>query len=153
MCTRTQNRQGTPARSASRMSLAKVPATCVQDARNGDIQDVLVFETSRIIIEPMAGSVLRVGRHHSHAHLPHRLVSPTRPPCQIIRSTYHPVGRQWNRKQTDGTKHLPRGAQHQSGGHSGVQAHGTIEKSHHPELHPSTGSTPRPRRRLTVFYP
>ena len=57
------------------------------------------------------------------------------------------------RQQTDGTKHLPRGAQRQSGGHSGVHAHGKIEKSKHPELHPSTtGSTPRPRRRLTVFY-
>ena len=32
--------------------------------------------------------------------------------------------RQWYRQQTDGTKHLPRGAQRQSGGHSGVQAHG-----------------------------
>ena len=29
-----------------------------------------------------------------------------------------------------------------------------IEKSQHPELHPSTtGSTPRPRRRLAVFHP
>ena len=46
--------------------------------------------------------------------------------------------RQWYRKQTDGTKHLPRGAQRQSGGHSGVQAHGKIEKSKHPEVHPST---------------
>ena len=37
-------------------------------------------------------------------------------------------------------------------GHPGVQAHGPIEKSKHPELHPSTtGSTPRPRRRLAVF--
>ena len=35
--------------------------------------------------------------------------------------------------------------------HSGVQAHGKIEKSKHPELHHTTGSTPRPRRRLTVF--
>ena len=33
-----------------------------------------------------------------------------------------------------------------------LQAHGKIEKSKHPELHPSTtGSTPMPRRRLTVF--
>ena len=38
MCTRTQDRQGTPARSASR-SLAKAPATCVQDVRIGYIQD------------------------------------------------------------------------------------------------------------------
>ena len=52
---------------------------------------------------------------------------------------------QWNAN----AKHLPRGAQRQSGGHSGVQTHGTIEKSQHPELHPSTtGSTPMPRRRL-----
>ena len=48
------------------------------------------------------------------------------------------VKRQWYRQQTDGTKHLPRGAQHQSGGHSGVQANGKIEKSKYPELHPST---------------
>ena len=57
MCTRTQDRQGTLDQSASRTSLAKVPATCVQDARIGYIQDVLVFEMLRIIIEPMAGSV------------------------------------------------------------------------------------------------
>ena len=38
-------------------SLAKVPATGVQDARIGYIQDVLVFETLRIIVNPMAGSV------------------------------------------------------------------------------------------------
>ena len=76
MCTQTQDSQGTPARSASRTSLAKVPATCVQDARIGYIQDVLVFETWRIIIEPMAGSVPPVGRHHIHAHLPQHLVRP-----------------------------------------------------------------------------
>ena len=62
------------------------------------------------------------------------------------------VERQWHRHITDGIKHFSRGAQRQSGGHSGIQAHGTIEKSHHAEIHPSTtGSTPRPRRRLTVF--
>ena len=77
MCTRTQDRQGTRARSASRTSLAKVPATCVQDARIGYIQDVLLFETLRIIIEPMAGYVPPVGCHHSYARLPHRLVPPT----------------------------------------------------------------------------
>ena len=38
-------------------SLARVPATCVQDVRIGYIQDVLVFETLRIIVKPMAGSV------------------------------------------------------------------------------------------------
>ena len=69
MCTRTQDRQDTPARSVSRTSLGKIPATCVQDARIGYIQDVLVFETLRIIIEQMAGSVPPVGRHHSH-HIP-----------------------------------------------------------------------------------
>ena len=58
MYTRIQDRQGTPARSASKTSLAKVPAaTCVQDVRIGYIQDVLVFETLRIIVKPMAGSV------------------------------------------------------------------------------------------------
>ena len=35
----------------------KIPATCVQDARIGYIQDVLVFQTLQIIVEPMAGSV------------------------------------------------------------------------------------------------
>ena len=54
-----------------------------------DIQYVLVFETLWIIVEPMAGSVPPVGRHHSHAHLPHRIVPPTRPPCQTRRSTYY----------------------------------------------------------------
>ena len=43
MCTGTQDRQYTPARSASKTSLAMVPATCVQDVRIGYIQDVLVF--------------------------------------------------------------------------------------------------------------
>ena len=28
-------------------------------------------------------------RHHSHAHLHHHLVPPTRPPCQTRRSTYY----------------------------------------------------------------
>ena len=68
MCNRTQYRKGTPARSASKTSLAKVPATCVQDARIGYIQDDLVFETLRIIVEPMAGSVPPVGRHHPSTH-------------------------------------------------------------------------------------
>ena len=96
------------------------------------------------------GSVPPVGRHHSHAHHPHCIVPPTRPPCQTRRSTY--LERQWHRQQTDGTKHLPRGAQRKSGGHSGVQARGTIKKSQNPELHPiMTGSMSRPWRRLTVF--
>ena len=47
-------------------------------------------------------------------------------------------GCQWHRQQTDGTQHLPGGAQHQSGGRSRIQAHGTIQKSQHLELHPST---------------
>ena len=117
---------GPPKYPCSRTSLAKVPATCVQDARIGYIQDVLVFETLRIIIEPMAGSVPPVGRNH-------RLV----PPTHIRQDAQHTtVERQWPRQQTDGTKHLPGGAQRQSGGHSGVQAHGKIEKSQHPELYP-----------------
>ena len=146
MCTQTHDRRGTPARSSSRTSLSNVPATCVQDARIGYIQDILVFEKLRIIVEPMDGSVPLAGRYHSQAHLSHHLVHHVRQYVQHIS-----VERQWHRQQTDGT-HLPRGAQRQSGGHSRVQAHGTIEKSQHPELHPSTiGSTPRPRRGLTVF--
>ena len=101
MCTRTQDRQGIPARSASRTSLAKVPATCVQDARIGYIQIVLVFETLRIIIEPMAGSEPPVGRHLSHAHPHHRLVLPTRPPYQTRHSTHYsgtPMASETNRR-------------------------------------------------------
>ena len=64
MCTRTQDRQDTPARSASKTSLARAPATCVQDVRIGYIQDVLIFETLRIIVMPLAGSVPPVWRHH-----------------------------------------------------------------------------------------
>ena len=151
MCTRTQGRQDTPAWSASRTSLAKVPVTCVQDARIGYIHDVLVFETLRIIIDPMAGSVPPVGRHHSHPHLHHRLVPPTRHHIrQDVR--HNTVEHQWHQQQTDGNMHLPRGAQRQSGGHSGVQAHDKIEKSQHPELHPSTtGLMTRPRRGLLFF--
>ena len=70
MCTRTRDRQGTPARSASRTSLANVPATCVQDARIGYIQDVLVFETLRIILEPVDVSVPPVGGHQLPAPCP-----------------------------------------------------------------------------------
>ena len=91
MCTRIQDGQGIPARSASRTSLAKVPATCVHYARIGYIQDVLVFDTLRIIIEPMAGSVPPVGRHHSHARIVHRLVPPTCPPYSTRHSTYYSV--------------------------------------------------------------
>ena len=89
-----QDLQRTHARSASQTSLAKAPATCVQhvrigyiqDVRIGYIQDVLVFETLRIIVKPMAGSVWC---HHSHMRLHHRLVPPTRQPCQTRRSTYY----------------------------------------------------------------
>ena len=67
----TQDRQNTPARSASKTSLAKIPATYVQDARIWYIQDVLVFETLWIIVEPiMAGSVPPVWRHQTRAHSP-----------------------------------------------------------------------------------
>ena len=47
-------------RSASKTSLAKVPATCVQDVRIGYIQDDLVFQALRIIVKPMAGYVALV---------------------------------------------------------------------------------------------
>ena len=67
MCTRTQDHQYTPARPASRTSLAKVRATGVQYVRIGYIQDVLVFKTLRITVEPMTGYVQPVGRYHSHA--------------------------------------------------------------------------------------
>ena len=65
---------------------------------------------------------------------------PSRPHAHHVRQVvqHTTVERQWYRQQTDRTKHLPRGAHRQSSGHSGVQAHGKIEKSKHPELHSST---------------
>ena len=48
------------------------------------------------------------------------------PPSPAHTPTTYYSGSQWHRQQTDGTKYLPRAAQHQSGGHSGVQAHGKI---------------------------
>ena len=73
---------------------------------------------------------------------PPRPRAPSPPPSpahhvrQVVQHTT--LERQWYRQQTDVTKHLPRGAQRQSGGHSEVQSYGKIEKSKHPELHPST---------------
>ena len=65
--------------------------------------------------------------------------SPAHTPTMSDKVVQHTtVERQWYRQQTDGTKHLPRGAQPQSGGHSGVQTHSKIEKSKHSELHAST---------------
>ena len=93
------------------------------------------LRTLQIIVEPMAGSVPHVGHHHSH--LPHRLA---RPHVHHVRQDvqHTSVERQRHRQQTDETKHFHRGAERKSG--------------QHPELHSSTtGSTPRPRRRLTVF--
>ena len=104
MCTLIQDREGTPARSASRTSLAKVPATCVQDARIGYIRDVQFFETVRIISAngwictasrtPRAPSPPPNPAHHIRQHLQHTTVK-----------------HKWHRQQIDGTKHLPRGAQ------------------------------------------
>ena len=65
-------------------------------------------------------------------------ITPPRPPPSPHAHHVRQVERQWYRPQTDGTKHLPRGAQRQSCDHSRVQAHGKIEKSKHSELHPST---------------
>ena len=77
---------------------------------------------------------------------------PPSPPCQTRRSTYFSKMPMASGTK-DGTKHLPGGAQRPSGGHSVVQVHGTIEKSQHPELHPSTtGSTPIPSKILTVLF-
>ena len=126
------------------MSLAKVPATCVQDVCIGYIQDVLVFETLWIIVKRMAGlyRLYDATTAYSHPHAHH-----------VRQDVQHTtVERQWYRQQTDRTKHLPRGAQRQSGFHSGVKAHGKVMK-YNPELHSSTtGSTPRPRRRLLFLF-
>ena len=51
-----------------------------------------------------------------------RAPSPPPSPVHHVRQyvQHITVERQWYRQQTDGTKHLPRGAQRQSGGNSGV---------------------------------
>ena len=228
MCTQTQDRQGTPALSASKMSLAKILAwinlsniyMCSHwvHSRCSGLRNAVDYRRANGWI----CTTSPVWRHHRHAHLPHRLLpltmsdktqiqnlclvaqsmqiksvisvpikdliiiilghclttypgrgvllrhtrvrahfydiprsgpSLTTYPGQVRQDVQHTtVERQWYRQQTDGTKHLPRSAHSQSGGHSGVQAHSTIKKSKHPELHPSTtGSTSRPRRRLTVY--
>ena len=144
MCTLTQICQGIPARSASKTSLAKVRSTCVQDARIGYIQDVLVI---RSVADYHIGWICTACGMPPHLRTHHPPTSPAHTPSMKSRRSRYYSGRQWHRQQTDGTKHLPRGAQRQSGGYSGVQAHGKIGKSQHREL----GSTPRPRRRLTVF--
>ena len=111
MFTRTKDRQGTPARSASKTSLANIPTTCVQyglrnaaDYRkaNGWICTVCMTPPQRHTPSPPPSPA-----HHARQDVQHTTVE-----CQW----YH-------RQQTDGTKHLPRGARRQSGGHSGVQAH------------------------------
>ena len=99
---------------------------CSLHVRIGYIQDVLVSEIWRIIVESMTRSVPPVRRHHRNAHLRHRLVPPTHPPCQTTCVQHTSVEPQLHRQQTNGTKHLPRCAQCQSGCHSGVQAHGPI---------------------------
>ena len=65
----------------------------------------------------MAGSVPPERCHHYHAHLPHRLVPPH---FHHVRQgvQHNSVEHQWHRQHTYGTKHLLRGAQRQSGGHS-----------------------------------
>ena len=60
---------------------------------------------------------------------PHAPSPPPSPAHHVRQDVQHTtVERPWHRQQTDGIKHLPQGAQRQSGVHSGV------------------------RRRLTVFY-
>ena len=45
-----------------------------------------MFETLRIIVEPMAGYVLPARRHHYHTHFPHGIIPPTLTTCQTRRS-------------------------------------------------------------------
>ena len=122
MCTQTQDRQGIPAWSASKKSLAKVPAISVQDVRIGYIQDVLVFEKLQIIVKPMAGSVSLYDTTTATCNLHHTLV-PTHTPTMSDK-TFNVL--QWNangigNKQTELSIFLE--THNVSGSHSGVQAH------------------------------
>ena len=104
---------GYPARPASKMSLAKVPATCVQDAgiehsRCSGIRNVAdycrangwICTACRMPSQPRAPSPPPHHAHHVRQDVQHTTVE-----------------HQWHQQQTDGTKHLPRGAQRQSGSH------------------------------------
>ena len=100
MCTRTQDRQGTTAWSASRTSLANVPASCVQHARIGYIQDVLVFETLRIIIRSN-GWICTACRTPPQPCAPSPPSSPTHHVRQYVQ--HNTVERQCHRQQTNKT--------------------------------------------------
>ena len=151
MCTRTHDRQGNPARSASRTSPAKVPANCVQDARTFKKHSRCSGLRNIADYRRVNGWICTACRTQPQPRAPAPPLSPAHHVRQYIQHTT--MERQWNRKQTDGTKHHTRGAQRQMGGHSGVHAHGTINKSQHPELHPTTtGSTPMHRRSLLLYF-
>ena len=109
-------------------------------------------------IEPMGGSVPPVGCHHIHAHLHHRLVPPT-----ISDKTFNIL--QWNangigNKQTELRifleAHTVKVAAIQESkltaksSSPNIQNYTIVRQDRH---HSTTGSTPRPRMRLTVFYP
>ena len=106
-----------------------------------------MFETLRIIVEPMAGSVPPVGRH---ARLPHRLV-----PHTISHKTFNIL--QWNangtgNKQTELSIFL----EAHNVNVMAIQESKFTAQSRSPNIQnynlERQESTPRPRRRLTVFY-
>ena len=78
MCTQTQDHQSTPARSPARTSLAKVSATCVQDAHIEYIQDVLVFVTPFDHMLTGTDSLLVLGDFNAHHSLLHSGTTDTR---------------------------------------------------------------------------
>ena len=138
MYTRIQDRQGTPARSASKTSLAKGTS-------------YLCTRCSHWVHSRCSG--LRNAADYRKANgwictacmTPPRPRTPSPPPSPahmptMSDKTFNIL--QWNangigNKQTELSIFLE-AHNVKVAAHSGVQAHGKIEKSKHPELHPST---------------
>ena len=98
MCTQTQDRQCTPVRSASKTSLAKVPATCVQD--------VCIWVHSRCYglrnaadYRKANGWICTACMTQPHPRAPTPPPSPAHHVRQDVQHTT--VERQWYRQQTD----------------------------------------------------
>ena len=113
MCTRTQDRQGTPARSASKNVTSQgtsylcircshwVHSRCSGLRNAADYRKANGWICTTRMTTPQPPSPSHSPAHHVRQDVQHTTVE-----------------RQWYGQRSDGTKHLPRGVQRQSGGHS-----------------------------------